>query len=253
MYRNLTYLLENGAFPWADQSLTCQLKNRQVGSLTGLIVQIPCNSHHRELTEEEPGFKVVHNLHWVMVGGLHFLNRRWLLVGHLCNFSVLPDIPSLLPTIYVSFYLSKWQSFWVRDYNFLHMYTHSSDPTLRAPCTLKVYVIDLSRVWEDCRETTEGFGVSMWMCRRYQGSWECCHSWNWASSPGKMIPSCKSHLGLASLSAALLLPAADRAKHSCLHSYRHHAVLLLFLFLTRAGTWKFCPQLPSSQSFLFAL
>lgn len=98
MYRNLIHLLRHEAFPWADWSLTCQLKNRQVSSLIGLIVRIPCNSHHRVLTEEGPGFKVVKKLHWAVVGGLHFLNRRWLLAGHLCHFSVLPDRPSLCPS-----------------------------------------------------------------------------------------------------------------------------------------------------------
>lgn len=103
IYRNLTYLLKNGAFPWADWS-PCQLRNWQVNLLTGLTVQIPCNSHHRVLTEKGPGFKVVKKLHWAVVGGLLFLNRRWLLPGHLCHFFVLSDMPSLLPIIFVLFF-----------------------------------------------------------------------------------------------------------------------------------------------------
>lgn len=126
-----------------------------------------------------------------MVGGLHFLNRRWLLAGHLCNFSVLPDRTSVIPIIYV-FYLSKCQSFWVRDCNFLHMYRQSSGPNLRAPCTYSKSL---------CNRSVKGLRGLQWDSR---GVWSQHVG---VQKLGPMIPNCKSHLGFAPLSAPLLLPA----------------------------------------------
>lgn len=259
MYRNLTYLLKNGAFPWADWSLTCQLKNRQVCLLTGLIAQIPCNSYQWVLAEEGPGFKVVKKLHWAVVDGLLFLNRRWLLPGDLCHFSILPDTPSLLPIIFVLFFWANGKvsgSGTIIFYICIHrvlvlIWEHQV-------LALKVYVIDLSRVWEDWRETTEGFGVSLQVCRGHLGSWECYHSWNWAPSLSKIrplwYPSANLTWVLQSLSASLLLPAADRGKPS-LSSFLAASTLysFYFCFLHMQAYRKFCPQLLSSQSFLFAL
>lgn len=228
MYRNLTYLLENGAFPWADRSLTCQLKNRQVSSLTGFVIfqggpdslQFTSQSTDRGRTR----FQSSQNLHWAVVGVLHFLNRRWLLAGLLCNFSVLPDISSLWPIIYVLLYRSKWQSFWVRDYNFLHTYTQSSGPNLSAPHSQSL-----------CDRSVKGLRGTAG--RQQRGLESACGYTGDTKGPESvfipetgppllakldpMIPNCKSHLGLASLSAPLLLPAADGARHFCLRSYQH--------------------------------
>lgn len=259
MYRSLTYLLKNGALPWADRSLTCQLKNRQVSSLTGLIAQIPCNSHHRVLTEEGPGFKVIKKLHWAVVGELPFLNRRWLLAGHLCHFSVPPDIPSLLPIIYVLFCLSKWQSFWVRDYNFLHMYTQSSGPNLRAPCSYSKSLCDRSvRGLRGLQGENRGiWSQQMWVCRRHWGSWECCLSQNWAPTPGKIRP----HDTQLQISPGFCIPVCTIAAtcswvtKTFLSSFLPVSIFysFYFCFLHMQAYRKFCPQLPSNQNFLFCI
>lgn len=106
---------------------------------------------------------------------------------------------------------------WLRDYNFLPMYTQSSGPNLRAPCTYSESLCDRSfKGLRGLQGDNRGIWSQMWVCRRHLGSWECCHSWNWApllAKLGPMITNCKSHLVFASLSAPLLLPAIDRAKH----------------------------------------
>lgn len=246
MYRNLTYLLKNGAFPWAGWSLTCPLKNRQVSSLTGLIAQIPCNSHHRALTEEGPGFKVVQKLLWAVVGGLHFLHRRWLLAGHSCHFSVLPDIPSPLPVIYVLFYQSKWQSFWVRDYNFLHMYTQSSGPNLRAPCTYSKSLCDRSvrglrglqgenrGIWSQHGGVQETLRVLRVLPFPKLGpfSWQNQAPWHPTANLTWVLHPCLYHccsLQLMEQNIPVFILTSI------------HTLLFLFLFLTRAGAVKILP------------
>lgn len=259
MYRSLTYLLKNGALPWADRSLTCQLKNRQVSSLTGLIAQIPCNSHHRVLTEEGPGFKVIKKLHWAVVGELPFLNRRWLLAGHLCHFSVPLTYPVSCPSFMSCFVWANGKvsgSGTIIFYICIHrvlvlIWEHHV-------LTLKVYVIDLSGVWEDCREKIEGFGVSKCGCA---GDTEGLESVAFPKTGpplqaklGPMILNCKSHLGFASLSAPLLLPAAEWPKHSCLHSYQYPcSTLFISVSYTCRHIESFAHNCQVTKTFCFAL
>lgn len=123
--------------------------------------------------------------------------------------------------------------------------------------TLKVYVIDLSGVWEDCREKIEGFGVSMWVCRRHWGSWECCLSQNWAPTPGKIRP----HDTQLQISPGFCIPVCTIAAtcswvtKTFLSSFLPVSIFysFYFCFLHMQAYRKFCPQLPSNQNFLFCI
>lgn len=90
--------------------------------------------------------------------GFLFLNSRGLLSDDLCNFFILPDTP-------MSCFVSTNSKVSGIIIFCICIQSAGFSPMAPGANTNKVYIIDLPRVWEDWRETTEGCGAGMWVCR----------------------------------------------------------------------------------------